>query len=77
MLAVAGRHAPGRDEGDERLRRWLGDTITAVSWCRGWKGQKTMSSGGNVDATHTCSGRGRRVGQYYLQIGLDLSLIHI
>ena len=35
-----------------RLRRWLGDIVTAVSYCRGWKGQKTMPSGGKVDDTH-------------------------
>ena len=40
--------ATGKGEGVEGLRRWLGDVITAVSWCRGWKGQKTTSSGGKV-----------------------------
>ena len=49
---VAGTHAPGRGEGVEGLTRWLGDIITAVSCCRGWKGQKTMPSGGKVDVTH-------------------------
>ena len=50
--AVAGTHAPGRDKGAEGLRR-LGDIITAVSCCRGWKGQKTMPSGGKKLTTHT------------------------
>ena len=40
MSAVAATHAPGRGEGVEGLRRWLGDIITAVSCCRGWKGQR-------------------------------------
>ena len=57
MPAVAGTHAPGRGEGVEGLRRWLGDIITAVSCCRGWKGQKTMPSGGNVGDKHTPHGR--------------------
>ena len=52
MPAVAGTHAPGRGEGAEGLRRWLGDVITVVSSCRGCKGQKTMPSGGKVDDTH-------------------------
>ena len=51
MPAVAGTHAPGRDEGAEGLRTRLGDIITAVSCCRGGNGQKTMPSGGKVD-TH-------------------------
>ena len=38
--AVGGTHAPGRGEGVEWLRRWLGDIITAVSCCRGSKGQR-------------------------------------
>ena len=49
---VAGTHAPGRGEGVEGLRRWFGDIITAVSCCRGWKGQKTIPSCANVDDTH-------------------------
>ena len=52
MPTVAGTHAPGRGDGVEGLIRWLGDTITAVSCCRGWEGQKTMPSGGKVDSTH-------------------------
>ena len=50
--AVAGTHAPGRDKGAEGLRR-LGDIITAVSCCRGWKGQKTMPCGEKKLTTHT------------------------
>ena len=42
----------GRGEGVEGLRRWLGDIITVVSCCRGWKGRKTMPSGGKFDDTH-------------------------
>ena len=57
VMAVAGTHAPGRSEGVEGLGRWLGDIINAVSCCRGWKGQKTMPSGGKVDDTHA-PGRG-------------------
>ena len=53
MSAVAATHAPGRGEGVEGLRRWLGDVITVVSCCSVWKGQKTMPSGGKVDDTHT------------------------
>ena len=52
LPAVAGTHAPGRGEGVEGSRRWLGDVITAVSCCRGWKGQKAMPSSGKVDDTH-------------------------
>ena len=52
MPAVAGTHAPGRGEGVEGLRRWLGDIITAVSFCHGWKRQKTTPSGGK-ELTHT------------------------
>ena len=37
--AVADTHAPGRDQEAKGLRRWLRDIITAVSCCRGWKGQ--------------------------------------
>ena len=50
--AVAGKHSPGRGEGIEGSRRWVGDIdiISAVS-CRGWKRQKTVPSGGKVD-TH-------------------------
>ena len=52
MPAVAGTHASARGEGVEGLRRWLGYITTAVSCCRGWKGEKTMPSGGKVDDTH-------------------------
>ena len=52
MPAAAGTPSPGRDEGAEGLRLWLGDIFTA-SCCRGWKGHKTMPSGGKADDTHT------------------------
>ena len=58
VSAVAGTHAPGRGDGFEGLRRWLGDIITAVSLCRrGSKGQKTMPSCGQVDDTHASDWR--------------------
>ena len=52
MPAVAGTHAPGRGDGVEGLKRWLGDNITAVSSCHGCKGKNAMHSGGSIDATH-------------------------
>ena len=39
MPAVAGTHSPGRGEGVEGLRVWLGDIITVVG-CRACKGQR-------------------------------------
>ena len=40
MPAVAGKHAPGGGEGVEGSKGWLGEIITAVSCCRGCKGQR-------------------------------------
>ena len=63
MQAVAGKHAPGRGEGVERLRGWLWYTITYLS-------SKMLSCGckGEIQRKwwknwrHTCSGKGRRNG---------------
>ena len=62
MPAVSGTHAPGRGEGVVGSRRRLGDIITAqlavVVGARVKDNAKWWKS-----SRHTCSGRGRRVGQ--------------
>ena len=52
MSVVAGIHAQERGEVFEGFRAGLGDSITAVGICCGWKRHKTMLSDGNVDDTH-------------------------
>ena len=64
--AVTGTHAPGRGEGVAGSRRWSGDVISAVSSCRGCKGQRQCQVVETLTPHITCSGRGRRVGQYLL-----------
>ena len=61
MPAVAGKHAPGGGEGVEGSKGWLGEIITAVSCCRGCKGQRQWQVVEKM--RHTCSGKGKRYAQ--------------
>ena len=60
----AGTHAPGRGEGVEWSRSWLGEIVTAGGSCRACKGQSQCQV---VEKLSHILSEGGRVGQY-LQI---------